>query len=331
MPGLPPERLGQTASRVTSTVTAAHHKSLRLLERARSRGAIQTAVIYPCSAAALEGTSEAQAAGLIEPILVGPRANIASVAAERGIDLAATCIVDVAGPLEAAYRAAALVHEGRAQILMKGSLHTDELMKAIASRKAGLLTPRRVSHVFVMDVPAHERLLFIADAAVNVAPKLRVKRDITQSAIDLAHAAGIATPNVAVLSAIETVTASMPSTLDAAALREMAGRGEITGGNVDGPFALDIALSADAARIKGIDSTVAGAADILIVPGIEAGNILYKSLVYLSGAIAGGIVMGMRAPIILTSRADSAASRVASAALACLLVHHRRLPPGGGR
>jgi phosphate acetyltransferase len=322
---------GSTASSIPEPAAPAHYKSDRLVEQARAKGALSTAVIYPCSVAALEGALGARAAGLIDPLLVGPRDAIERIAADHDIDLDGTSIIDASEPIEAAYRAAALVDEGRAHILMKGSLHTDELMKAIASRRAGLLTSRRVSHVFMMDVPSHDRLLFIADAAVNVAPKLRVKRDITQSAIDLAHAAGIAAPNVAVLSAIETVSEAIPSTVDAAALRDMAARGEITGGTVDGPFALDIAISAEAARIKGIDSPVAGIVDILIVPSIEAGNILYKALVYLSGAISGGIVMGTRAPIILTSRADSAASRVASAALACLLVHHRRTLQKGVR
>jgi phosphotransacetylase len=208
-------------------------------------------------------------------------------------------------------------------VLVKGSLHSDELMRGLASRKAGLLTSRRVSHVFVMDVPHHERLLFIADAAVNVAPRLKVKRDITQSAIDLARAAGIETPKVAALSASETVSEGVPSSVEAAALKDMAARGEIAGGIVDGPLAFDLAVSAEAARIKGIESPVAGAVDILVVPTIEAGNVLYKSLVYLSGAIAGGIVMGLRAPVVLTSRADSAASRVFSAALASLLAHDK--------
>jgi phosphotransacetylase len=305
-----------------------HAKSARLVARARAQGALAAAVIYPCSAAALEGALEARAAGLIEPLLIGPRLEIDRIATAHRIDLSAIEIVDVAEPADAAYRACELVEENRVRILMKGSLHTDELMKGVASRKGGLLTPRRVSHVFVMDVPHHERLLFIADAAVNVAPKLRVKRDIAQSAIDLAHACGIAMPHVAVLSAIETVNESMPSSVDAAALKAMAARGEITGGVVDGPLALDNALSAEAARIKGIATPVAGKVDVLIVPGIEAGNILYKSLVYLSGAIAGGIVMGLRAPVVLTSRADTAASRVMSAALANLLVvHHARNPP----
>jgi phosphotransacetylase len=298
-----------------------HAKSARLVARARAQGALPAAVIYPCSAAALEGAVEARAAGLIEPLLIGPRLEIDRIATAHRIDLSAIEIVDVAEPVDAAYRACELVDENRVRILMKGSLHTDELMKGVASRKGGLLTPRRVSHVFVMDVPHHERLLFIADAAVNVAPKLRVKRDITQSAIDLAHACGVAMPHVAALSAIETVNETMPSSVDAAALKDMAARGEITGGVVDGPLALDNALSAEAARIKGIATPVAGKVDVLIVPGIEAGNILYKSLVYLSGAIAGGIVMGLRAPVVLTSRADTAASRVMSAALANLLVH----------
>lgn len=301
----------------------AHHKAAALVERARTQGRVRAAVIYPCSVGALEGAREARAAGLIEPVLVGPRSTIEALAAEHGFECDAFEIVDAPDPLESAYRAAALVHEGRARVLIKGSLHTDDLMKAVASRKAGLLTPRRVSHVFVMDVPHHERLLFIADAAVNVAPRLRVKRDITQSAIDLAHAAGIAKPNVAVLSAIETVSEALPSTVDAAALKDMAARGEITGAIVDGPLAFDLAISTEAARIKGIATPVAGGVDIVIVPTIEAGNILYKALVYLSGAIAGGIVMGLCAPVVLTSRADSAASRVMSAALASLLVHHQ--------
>ena len=301
----------------------AHHKSDRLVERARALGRVPAAVVYPCSAAALEGVKEAYDAGLIAPLLVGPRAIIENLAAEHSIDLDFAQTIDIEEPIAAAHHAATLVHDDAVRVLVKGSLHTDELMKAVASRKAGLLTARRVSHVFVMDVPSHERLLFIADAAVNVAPKLRVKRDITQSAIDLAQAAGIATPKVAVLSAIESVSDGMPSTLDAAELKAMAARGEITGGIVDGPLALDNAISAEAARIKGIDTPVAGGVDVLIVPGIEAGNILYKALVYLSGAIAGGIVMGLAAPVVLTSRADSAASRVMSAALANLLVHHR--------
>lgn len=229
--------------------------------------------------------------------------------------------VEAGTPRESAQRASALVHEGKVRLLMKGSLHSDELIKGIAARKAGLLTPRRISHVFVMDVPTHERLLLIADAAINVAPNLRVKRDIVQNAIDLAHALGIAEPKVAVLSAIEDVNPAVPSTVEAAALRDMAQRGEIVGGIVDGPLAFDNAMSAAAARIKGIASPICGSVDVVIVPGIEAGNILYKSLVYLNDAVAGGVVLGLRVPVVLTSRADSMDSRVTSAAIACLLTH----------
>jgi phosphotransacetylase len=305
------------------TVSPQHHKAAAIVERARAHGRVPAAVIYPCSAGALEGAREARAAGLMEPVLVGPRTDIERIAREHGYDRDTFEIVDAADPLDATHRAAALVHEGRARVLVKGSLHSDELMRGLASRKAGLLTSRRVSHVFVMDVPHHERLLFIADAAVNVAPRLKVKRDITQSAIDLARAAGIETPKVAALSASETVSEGVPSSVEAAALKDMAARGEIAGGIVDGPLAFDLAVSAEAARIKGIESPVAGAVDIVVVPTIEAGNVLYKSLVYLSGAIAGGIVMGLRAPVVLTSRADSAASRVFSAALASLLAHDK--------
>jgi phosphate acetyltransferase len=302
-------------------VTRSHHKSASLVERARAHGAIATAIVYPCSVEALNGALEAAAAGLIQPLLVGPRSEIHRIARHAALDLSCASIEDVDDPVQAAYRAAALVHEARAALLIKGSLHTDELMKAVASRRTRLLTARRVSHVFVMDVPAHERLLFIADAAVNVAPKLRVKRDITQNAIDCAQATGIAEPKVAVLSAVESVNETIPSTVDAAALCEMAQNGEIVGGIVDGPLAFDNAISAHAARIKGRESPVTGHVDILIVPSIEAGNILYKALVYLSDAVAAGVVMGLRAPVVLTSRADSAASRVAATAMACLLVH----------
>ncbi|HEY0338500.1 MAG TPA: bifunctional enoyl-CoA hydratase/phosphate acetyltransferase [Burkholderiales bacterium] len=305
-----------------------HEKSLRLVRRARSHSAIATAVVYPCSVEALRGALEAADAGIIMPVLVGPRIHIERIARESRLNLSSVPIEDVAQPVQATYRSAEMVQEGRVQVLMKGSLHTDELMKAAASRKAGLLTPRRVSHVFVMDVPTHARLLFVADAAINVAPKLRVKRDITQNAIDCAHATGIEIPKVAVLSAIETVNETIPSTVDAAALRDMAQRGEIVGGIVDGPLAFDNAISAEAARLKGLATPVAGVVDILIVPSIEAGNILYKALVYLNDAVAAGVVMGLRAPIVLTSRADTAASRVAAAAVACLLVHDRKASAG---
>jgi phosphotransacetylase len=308
--------------------TSQHPRSQQLIARARAMGAVSTAVVYPCSQDALSGALQARAAGLITPILLGPAAEIAKVAAGGGLGLDACRIEDIADPVACAQRAAALVREGQAEALMKGSLHTDELMTVIVSRAAGLRTARRISHVFVMDVPAHDRLLLVTDAAVNIAPELRVKADIVRNAIDLAHAIGIDRPAVALLSAVETVNPGIPSSVDAAALREMAQRGEITGAIVDGPLAFDNAISAEAARIKGIDSPVSGAVDILVVPALEAGNILYKSLVYLGGALAAGVVMGARVPVILTSRADSPASRTASAAVACLLAHAARRRPG---
>jgi phosphotransacetylase len=301
-----------------------HSRSQLLIARARALGPVPTAVVYPCSRDALAGAMQARAAGLITPILIGPQARMADIAAAEQIDLGACEIEDVAEPAAAAQRAAAMVGEGRVEALMKGSLHTDELMSVIVSRAAGLRTARRLSHVFVMDVPGHEKLLLITDAAVNIAPDLKVKADIVRNAIDVAHAIGIAEPRIALLSAVETVNPGIPSTVDAAALREMAQRGEISGGILDGPLAFDNAISAEAARIKGISSPVSGKVDILVVPALEAGNILYKSLVYLGGAVAAGVVLGARVPVILTSRADSPESRTASAAVACLIAHERR-------
>ncbi|MEK6594861.1 MAG: bifunctional enoyl-CoA hydratase/phosphate acetyltransferase [Pseudomonadota bacterium] len=308
-------------------MTSQHPRSQQLIARARALGTIPAAVIYPCSCDALAGALQAHAAGLITPILVGPAAQIKKIAAAGKLDLNASRIEDITDPIACAQHAAALVREGQAEALMKGSLHTDELMTVIVSRAAGLRTSRRISHVFVMDVPAHDRLLLVTDAAVNIAPELRVKADIVRNAIDLAHAIGIDEPRVALLSAVETVNPGIASSVDAAALREMAQRGEITGGIVDGPLAFDNAISAQAARIKGIVSPVCGAVDILVVPALEAGNILYKSLVYLGGALAAGVVMGARVPVILTSRADSPASRTASAAVASLLAHAARQRP----
>ncbi|HSN42147.1 MAG TPA: bifunctional enoyl-CoA hydratase/phosphate acetyltransferase [Burkholderiales bacterium] len=305
-------------------MTQSHLRSQHLIARARALGAIPTAVIYPCSRDALAGALQAHAAGLIAPVLIGPRAQIAAIAAAEKLDLGTCRVEDVAGPVAASQRAAAMAGEGHVEALMKGSLHTDELMSVLVSRTAGLRTARRISHVFVMDIPDHDRLLLITDAAINIAPDLRVKADIVRNAIDAAHAIGIAEPRVALLSAVETVNPDIPSTVDAAALREMAQRGEIKGGIVDGPLAFDNAISAEAARIKGISSPVSGAVDILVVPALEAGNILYKSLVYLGAALAAGVVLGTRVPVILTSRADSPASRIASAAVACLLAHQRR-------
>lgn len=298
-------------------------RSHDLVERARAGGPAPTAVVFPCSGTALSGALEAAAAGLIAPILVGPRARIEKIADEEQLDLYGCIMHDVEGEHASASHAAALVRDGKAALLMKGSLHTEELMSVVVSRDAGLRTERRVSHVFVMDVATHDRLLLISDAAVNIAPDLEAKRHITQNAIDVAHALGIARPHIAVLSAVETVNPAIPSSLHAAALRDMAKEGHIVGGVVDGPLAFDNMMSVAAARIKGIESPVSGVSDILVMPGLEAGNILYKSLVYISKAIAGGVVMGAKAPIILTSRADSAHSRMASAAVASLVARAR--------
>ncbi len=298
-------------------------RSHQLVERARDRGPARTAVVYPCSEPALAGALEAAAAGLILPLLVGPRELIKQVADDARLDISGCVIEDAADAQASARRAAELARDGEAALLMKGSLHTDELMGVIVARDAGLRTERRISHVFVMDVPAHDRLLLISDAAVNIAPGLEAKRHITQNAIDVAHAIGIGQPHIAVLSAVETVNPAIPSSEHAAALRDMAKDGRITGGIIDGPLAFDNMYSAEAARIKGISSPVSGRTDILVMPGLEAGNILYKSLVYLGGAVAAGVVMGARVPVILTSRADSAHSRIASAAVACLVAHAR--------
>lgn len=288
------------------------------LAQARSAGALPTAVVYPCSRDALAGALEARDAGLIDPLLIGPDALIRTIAEREGADLKGCTVVDVEEPVAAARQAALLAKEGRAAVLMKGSLHTDELMSVVVSREAGLRTARRISHVFVMDLPSHDRPLLVTDAAINIAPALAVKADIVRNAIDVAAALGIALPKVALLSAVETVNPAIPSTQDAAALMEMAARGDIAGAVLHGPLAFDNAISAEAARIKGIDSPVSGDVDILVVPGLEAGNILYKALVYLAHGLAAGVVAGAAVPIILTSRADSPASRTASAAVACL-------------
>jgi phosphate acetyltransferase len=298
-------------------------RSEALVARARSLGAVRTAVVYPCSVAALTGATEAASRGLITPLLIGPKTDIERVAAANHINIAQCEIHDVAGERQSAAYAAGLVRDGAASLLMKGSLHTDELMTVVVSRDAGLRTTRRVSHVFAMDVPNHPRWLLIADAAINIAPDLAIKRDITLNAIAVAHAMGIAHPRVAVLSAVEIVNPAMPSSVDAGALRDMALRGEINGAIIEGPLAFDNAFSAEAARVKGIQSGVSGNVDAFIMPSIESGNIFYKSMVYMHGATAAGVVMGARVPIILTSRADDTASRIASAALACVVAHAR--------
>ena len=288
-----------------------------------------TAVAHPCDAASLAGTVDAAKMGIIAPILVGPRDRILAAAAEADLDISAYEIVDAPFSHAAAEAAVALVRAGRAELLMKGSLHTDELMAAVVKRDTGLRTERRLSHCFIMDVPHHESALFITDAAINILPTLEDKIDIVQNAIGLAHALGIPCPKVAILSAMETVNPKVPSTLEAAALCKMADRGQITGGVLDGPLALDNAISPEAAAIKKIGGPVAGQADILVVPDLEAGNMLAKSLSFLAEADAAGIVLGARVPIILTSRADSVITRMASCAVAVLLAKHRKTLAAG--
>jgi phosphate acetyltransferase len=296
----------------------------RLIAKAKEVPAASTLVVYPCEEAALRGPTEAAEAGIITPILVGPEAKIRAVAREHGLDIARFEIVDVAQSEAAATQAVALIRQGKGELLMKGSLHTDELMRAVAAGATGLRTARRISHVFIMDVPTYSETLFITDAAINITPDLDAKRDIVQNAIDLYTQVGLGTPRVALLSAVETVSLKIPATIDAAALCKMADRGQITGGLLDGPLAFDNAIDPEAARIKGIKSEVAGRAQILVVPDLEAGNMLAKNLIYLARADAAGIVLGARVPIVLTSRADSVRSRMASCAVAVLHADARR-------
>lgn len=296
----------------------------RLLERCGGLQPVPTAVVHPCEATALSAALEAERKGLIDPILVGPFKKIDEVAAAAGIELGIPKIIDVAHSHEAAFRAVELVREGKAEILMKGSLHTDELMSAIVSRDKGLRTNRRISHAFLMDVPTYHKVLVITDAAINIAPTLEDKVDIIQNAIDLAISLGVEVPKVAILAAVETVTSKMPATIDAASLCKMAQRGQITGAILDGPLAFDNAISKDAAITKGIESEVAGDPDILLAPDLEAGNILAKQLSFLASADSAGMVLGARVPVILTSRADSERSRIASCAVAMLVAHSRR-------
>ena len=296
----------------------------QLLLRCRSLEPVPTAVAHPCEASALEGAIEAGAKGLIAPILVGPAAKIDELARRSGIDLGKTRIIDAPHSHAAAAKAVELVRQGQAELLMKGSLHTDELLGAVVSRETGLRTGRRISHVFIMDVPTYHKVLVVTDAAITIAPTLEDKVDICQNAIDLAVSLGVTTPKVAILAAVETVTSKMPATIDAAALCKMAERGQITGGLLDGPLAFDNAISKEAARTKGIKSEVAGDPDILVAPDLEAGNILAKQLSFLAKADSAGIVLGARVPIILTSRADSVRSRIASCGVAMLAAHARR-------
>ncbi|WP_176058240.1 bifunctional enoyl-CoA hydratase/phosphate acetyltransferase [Paraburkholderia sp. BCC1876] len=286
---------------------------------------VRTAVAHPCDEVSLRGAVEASEAGLIVPTLIGPEGRIRRLAASLELDLAGCRVVDAPHSHAAATKAVELVRAGEADALMKGSLHTDELLEEVVRKDTGIRTERRLSHVFIMDVPTYPKPLFITDAAVNIFPTLEQKADIVRNAIELAHALGIALPKVAVLSALETVTSKIPSTLDAAALCKMADRGQISGAIIDGPLAFDNAISAQAAAIKHLNSPVAGDADILLVPDLEAGNMLAKELTYLAKADAAGIVLGARVPIILTSRADNERARMASCAVAALYAHRNRV------
>jgi phosphate acetyltransferase len=301
-----------------------HEKYQRLIDYCHSVPPLPTAVVHPCDQSSLAGAVEAAQLGLIAPILVGPADRIRSVARDSGIPISDYPLVDAPYSQAAAEEAVRLVREGKAEALMKGSLHTDELMAAVVRRDSGMRTGRRVSHCFVMAVPNHDTPLIITDAAVNIAPTLEEKKDILQNAIDLAHALMFDEVRVAVLSAMETVNPKVPSTIEAAALCKMVDRKQVTGALVDGPLALDNAIDPEAARIKGIASPVAGRANVLMVPDLEAGNMLAKSLSFLAGADAAGIVLGARVPIILTSRADSTLTRRASCAVAVLVAKARR-------
>ncbi len=308
-----------TAALDAVTGNSQHQHLDRLMAAARDLGPIPVAVAYPCDAASLKSASDAARAGLIEPVLVGPRSRIESLASAAELDLACVAIHDtVDDPRAAAATAAMLCRDGKAAALMKGSLHSDELLGAAVAREAGLRGERRASHVFVLDVPGFDRPLLITDCVVNISPTRLDKRDIAQNAIELARAIGIVQPRVAVLSAVETVNPAIPGTIDAAALCKMADRGQIKGGIFDGPLAYDNAISLQSARNKGIVSDVAGQPDVLLVPNLEAGNMVYKQLVYMAGAECAGLVLGMKVPVILTSRSDSVASRIASCALAVL-------------
>ena len=304
-----------------------HEKYERLLAVVKPLPPLPTAIVHPCDESSLCAAVEAAQMGLIAPILVGPKARIEAVAREHGIDISRLEIVDTPHSHASAAEGVRLVREGRAECLMKGSLHTDELMGAVVPHEGGLRTARRISHCFVMDVPTYSEAIVLSDAAVNIAPTLEEKVDIVQNAIDLARALGAQEVRVAILSAMEMVNPKVPSTIEAAALCKMADRGQITGAILDGPLALDNAINLQAAEIKHIKSPVAGRANVLIVPNLEAGNMLAKSLSFLADADAAGVVLGARVPIILSSRADSAISRLASCAVATLVAKARREAP----
>ena len=321
----------QPSDDAQATVTLRRHQKYnRLIARTQEIAPVRTVVAHPCDESSLRGAVEAAEARIISPILVGPEPKIRDVAAKAALDISSLEIVGTEHSHASAAKAVELVRAGRGELLMKGSLHTDELLREVTARETGLRTARRISHVFIMDVPTYDDVLFVTDAAVNIQPDLDTKRDILQNAIDLYRAIATTAPRVAILSAVETVTTKIPGTIDAAALCKMADRGQITGGILDGPLALDNAVNVEAAQIKGITSEVAGRAQILLVPDLEAGNMVAKLLTFLANADAAGIVLGARVPIILTSRADAVRTRMASCAIAALYVHARRLKSGRG-
>lgn len=297
----------------------------RLIAAAKAIQPPPTVIVHPCDETSLRGAVDSATAGIIRPLLVGPERKIRDTAARFGLNISGYEIVDAAHSDDAAAKGVELIHAARGELLMKGSLHTDELMRAVTAKVGGLRTERRISHVFVMDVPAYAETIFVTDAAINIFPDLDAKRDIIQNAIDLYNQAGFGkSPRVAILSAVETVTSKIPSTIEAAALCKMADRGQITGGLLDGPLAFDNAIDVESARIKGIKSEVAGRAQILVVPDLESGNMLAKNLAYFARADGAGIVLGARVPVVLTSRADSPRARMASCAVAALYAHARR-------
>ena len=313
---------------MTTTVQTGTGKYEKILERCQDLEPVPTSVAYPCDETSLAGAMDAAAQGLITPILVGPAAIIREVAGAKGIDLGGAAIEDVPDSHRAAARAVALVREGKAELVMKGSLHSDEILAAVISKETGLRTGRRLSHAFLMDVPTYHKVLIVTDGAINIAPTLEDKVHIVQNAIDLARSFGVERPKVAILAAVESVNSKMPATLDAAALCKMADRGQIKGGVLDGPLAFDNAISREAADIKKINSEVAGDPDILVAPDLEAGNMLAKQLSFLANADSAGLVLGAKVPVILTSRADSLRARIASCAVAVLVAHARRQQPG---
>ena len=313
------------STQMAEATEARHSKYDRLIVAAKAAPTVTTIVVHPCDETSLRGAMDAAEAGIIKPIFVGPTSKIKSAAAQHNINISGVEIIDAAHSEEAAAKGVELIQAAKGQILMKGSLHTDELMRSVTAKATGLRTDRRISHVFVMDVPTYAETIFVTDAAINIFPDLDGKRDIIQNAIDLFTQTGFGPlPRVAILSAVETVTSKIPSTIEAAALCKMADRGQITGGLLEGPLAFDNAIDIEAARIKGIKSEVAGRAQILVVPDLEAGNMLAKNLAYLAKADGAGIVLGARVPVVLTSRADTPRARMASCAVAALYADARR-------